>query len=145
MRRRPRISPRSTMHSDARSAKYTLFHNLDLRLDPACAGWMTGKLADISENKGYFQFTDGRPWISSRYCSSSMPCRRPPWPPKAWPLGSDDRAFRERQEPAQDRSAQVQPQDPLYHLRLLEADGEVWDEEGNLAAISRQIAQFRKE
>ncbi|MBE0558680.1 MAG: hypothetical protein IH628_15750 [Proteobacteria bacterium] len=28
---------------------------------------------------------------------------------------------------------------------LLEADGEVWDEEGNLAAISRQIAQFRKE
>ena len=28
---------------------------------------------------------------------------------------------------------------------ILEADGEVWDEEGNLAAISRQIAQFRKE
>jgi hypothetical protein len=27
---------------------------------------------------------------------------------------------------------------------LLEADGEVWDEEGNLAAISRQIAQFKK-
>ena len=27
---------------------------------------------------------------------------------------------------------------------LLEADGEVWDEKGNLAAISRQIAQFKK-
>ena len=26
---------------------------------------------------------------------------------------------------------------------LLEADCEVWDETGNLAAISRQIAQFR--
>ena len=26
---------------------------------------------------------------------------------------------------------------------LLEADGEVWDEKGNLAAISRQIAQFK--
>ncbi len=41
--------------------KYTLFHNLDLRLDPTCAGWLTGKLTDISQNKGYFGFADGRP------------------------------------------------------------------------------------
>jgi len=42
--------------------RYTLFHNLELRLDPACAGWITGgELTDISLNKGYFRFRDGRP------------------------------------------------------------------------------------
>ena len=27
--------------------QYTLFQNLDLRLDPTCAGWMAGKLTDV--------------------------------------------------------------------------------------------------
>ncbi|MFO7461634.1 MAG: hypothetical protein R6X07_13535, partial [Desulfatiglandales bacterium] len=41
--------------------KYTLFQNLDLRLDPTCAGWLTGELTDVSQNMGYFRFRDGRP------------------------------------------------------------------------------------
>ena len=31
---------------------YTVFDNLDLLLDPPCAGWLQGKLIETSENRG---------------------------------------------------------------------------------------------
>lgn len=126
--------------------KYTLFANLELRLDPACAGWMTGRLAEVSENKGYFRFRDGRPvdLLALFLIIDAMPPAALATQGMAAWVPTIELSVNVRNVPTTDRL--------LCSLRtrfitcgLLEADGEVWDEEGNLAAISRQIAQFRKE
>ena len=126
--------------------KYTLFHNLDLRLDPACAGWMTGKLADISENKGYFQFTDGRPvdLLALLLIIDAMPPAALATQGMAAWVPTIELSVNVRNLPRTDR-LKCSLRTRFITCGLLEADGEVWDEEGNLAAISRQIAQFRKE
>jgi hypothetical protein len=126
--------------------KYTLFHNLDLRLDPACAGWMTGKLTDVSQNKGYFRFTDGRPvdLLSLFLIIDAMPpAALATQGVTAW-VPTIELSVNVRNLPRTDR-LKCSLRTRFITCGLLEADGEVWDEEGNLAAISRQIAQFRKE
>jgi hypothetical protein len=126
--------------------KYTLFHNLDLRLDPTCAGWLTGKLTDLSQNKGYFRFADGRPvdLLALFLIIDAMPPAalatqgRTTWVPTI------ELSVNVRNLPRTGR-LKCSLRTRFITCGLLEADGEVWDEEGNLAAISRQIAQFRKE
>jgi hypothetical protein len=41
---------------------YTLFGQMDIRLDPICARWLSGKLSDQSESKGWIKFKDNRPF-----------------------------------------------------------------------------------
>ena len=41
---------------------FTLFDHMDVRLDPACAGWMSGRLVEKSEHKGWVRFKDDRPY-----------------------------------------------------------------------------------
>ncbi|GAB6096302.1 thioesterase family protein [Desulfatiferula olefinivorans] len=123
---------------------YTLYRNMDVRLDPACAGWFQGQLADISEHKGWIRFKDPRPMdaIALVLMADAFP---PPvmssqgmqaWVPtiefsvniRSVPQSSWLRAcFRSR----------------YITCGLVEEDGELWDENGTLVAISRQIAQFR--
>jgi hypothetical protein len=126
--------------------KYTLFHNLDLRLDPTCAGWLTGKLADVSQNKGYFGFADGRhvDLLALFLIIDAMPPAvlatqgRNAWVPTI------ELSVNIRNLPKAGR-LRCSLRTRFITCGLLEADGEVWDEGGNLAAISRQIAQFRNE
>ena len=125
--------------------QFTLMNHLDIRLDPVSAGWMQGKLTDTSEMRGWIKFRDKRPFDiqSVLLAADAFP---PPvfashgmsaWVPTielsvnvrnipvtAWLKG----AFRTR----------------FITCGLLESDGELWDEKGNLVAISRQIAQFKK-
>jgi hypothetical protein len=125
--------------------KYTLFHNLDLRLDPSCAGWLTGNLADVSQNKGYFSFHDGRPvdLISLFLIIDAMPpAVLATQGLTAW-VPTIELSVNVRNLPQTDR-LKCSLRTRFITCGLLEADGEVWDEAGNLAAISRQIAQFRK-
>jgi len=126
--------------------QYTLFHNLDLRLDPGCAGWMFGKMADTSLHKGYFSFFDGRPidLLSLFLIIDSMPpAVMVTQGMTAW-VPTIELSVNIRKLP---RTKRLKCSLRTRHITcgILEADGEVWDEEGNLAAISRQIAQFRKE
>ena len=125
--------------------KYSLFKNLDLRLDPACAGWMTGKLTDISQTKGYFSFSDGRSvdLLSLFLIIDAMPpAVMASQGVTAW-VPTIELSVNVRNLPLTDR-LRCSLRTRFITCGLLEADGEVWDEEGNLAAISRQIAQFRK-
>ncbi|MHB8138783.1 MAG: thioesterase family protein [Smithellaceae bacterium] len=123
---------------------YTLFDQLDVRLDPACAGWMQNRLTDKSENKGWIRFKNGSPYdlLSVLLISDSLPpAVMATHGMMAW-------------VPTIELSVSIRnlPQSVWLNccLRtrfitcgLLEADGEVWDEAGNLVAISRQIAQVK--
>lgn len=125
---------------------YTLFHNLDLRLDPSCSGWMTGGVpADISQNKGYFSFKNGRPvdlFSLFLIIDAMPPAVMASQGATAW-VPTIELSVNIRNLPKTDR-LKCSLRTRFITCGLLEADGEVWDEEGNLAAISRQIAQFRK-
>jgi hypothetical protein len=142
----PELAPIGECVKMAPLPKYTLFHNLDLRLDPACAGWLSGKLSNVSQNKGYFGFADGRPvdLLALFLIIDAMPPAalatqgRTAWVPTI------ELSVNVRNLPKTDR-LKCSLRTRFITCGLLEADGEVWDEEGNLAAISRQIAQFRKE
>ena len=141
----PELSPIEKCVQMPVMPKYTLFQNLDLRLDPICAGWMTGKLTDVSQNKGYFRFRDRRPidLLSLFLIIDAMP-------PAvfatqgitAW-VPTIELSVNIRNLPDTDR-LKCSLRTRFITCGLLEADGEVWDEKGNLAAISRQIAQFRR-
>ncbi|HQK99884.1 MAG TPA: thioesterase family protein [Smithellaceae bacterium] len=127
-----------------RMPKYTLFHNLELLLDPVCAGWMTGKLTDISQNKGYFSFRDGRPadlLSLFLFIDAMPPAAMATQGMTAW-VPTIELSVNIRNLPVTPR-LKCSLRTRFITCGLLEADGEVWDEEGNLAAISRQIAQFK--
>ncbi len=125
--------------------QFALMNHLDIRLDPVSAGWMQGTLIDTSEIRGWITFRDNRPFDMQSillaadafpppvFASHGMTAWVPTVelsvnvrniPDSAWLKG----AFRTR----------------FITCGLLESDGELWDEKGNLVAISRQIAQFKK-
>jgi hypothetical protein len=125
---------------------YSLFDQLDLRLDPSCAGWMMGgPLAEISQNKGYLSFRDGRPIdLCSLFLiiDAMPPAVMATQGVTAW-VPTIELSVNIRNLPKTNR-LKCSLRSRFMTCGLLEADGEVWDEEGNLAAISRQIAQFKK-
>jgi hypothetical protein len=125
--------------------KFTLLGQLDIRLDPGCAGWMQGNLSDRSEMKGWVTFKDGRPFdlLSVIFFADVFP------PPvfasqglMAW-VPTIELSVNVRKIP------ETKWLKGLFRTRFItcglsESDGEIWDEDGNLVAISRQINQFRK-
>jgi len=124
--------------------KYTIMENLDIRLDPACAGWMQGKLADSSEQKGWIRFRSARP-----YDMAALFLVADAFPPPvfasqglvSW-VPTIELTVNIRSVP------QTEWLKCVFRTRfitcgLLEEDGEVWDGNGTLVAISRQIAQYR--
>jgi len=123
---------------------YTLFANMDIRLDPGCTGWFFGDLSDRSEIKGWIQFKEERPFdaLSILLIADSFP-------PAV--LSSQGMVA---WVPTLEFSVNIRnlPATPwlrcVFRTRfitcgLLEEDGEIWDQSGELIAISRQIAQYR--
>ncbi|MDA8142054.1 MAG: thioesterase family protein [Desulfobacteraceae bacterium] len=140
----PEVAPRSQCLAIPHMPKYTLFDQMDVLLDPACIGWMSGKLGEKSEHKGWIKFKQER-----AYDAASLLLIADSFPPSAF--ASQGMAA---WVPTIEMSVNIRalPASPwlkcIFRTRfitcgLLEEDGELWDETGELVAISRQIAQFR--
>lgn len=127
------------------TSEYSIFNNIDARLDPVCAGWISGKLTEISEHKGWIRFKDGRPFdaLSLLLMADAFP------PPVfvsqgmvAW-VPTIEFSVNVRSVPETEWIKQVF-RTRFINNGLLEEDGELWDENGNLLAVSRQIAQYKR-
>ena len=119
--------------------------NVDMRMDPACAGWMQGKTSERSEQRGWIRFRDGRPFdLLSLFLIADV------FPPAvfasqglmAW-VPTIEFSVNVRSVPRTEW-LRCAFRTRFINCGLLEEDGELWDEDGELVAISRQIAQFRK-
>lgn len=125
--------------------KYTLYSRMDVMLEPACAGWITeNRLTEKSEHKGWIKFKENRPHdiLSITLMADSFP------PPVlasqgmvAW-VPTIEFSLNIRNIPATEWLKCIF-RTRFINCGLLEEDGEVWDENGELVAVSRQIAQFR--
>ena len=123
---------------------FTIYGGLFIRLDPACTGWFEGRLSERSEMKGWIRFRDSR-----HFDVPSVLLVADAFPPAvlssqgmvAW-VPTLEYSVSFRNTPATDWLKCV------FRTRyitcgLLEEDGEIWDGEDNLVAISRQIAQYK--
>ena len=124
---------------------YTLFEHMDVRLDPACAGWMQDRLTEASEQRGWITFGEPRP-----HDMFSLLLAADSFPPAilssqgmlAW-VPTIELSVNVRNIPVSSWLKCVF-RTRFINCGLLEEDGELWDEAGELIGISRQIAQFRK-
>lgn len=122
-----------------------LFDHIDARLDPSCTGWITGDLSDTAQIRGWLGFKKKRTLDLPALLlfSDTYP---PPvfakFGPRAW-------------VPTIEMSVNVRALPETQHLKvvfssrfisagLVEEDGELWDSNGNLIAISRQISKYRR-
>ena len=123
---------------------FTLFSQMDIRLDPACTGWFSGELANNSEIKGWIKFKSDRVFdiLSILLVADSFPpAVLTSQGMVAW-VPTIEFSVNIRNIPS------TQWLKCIFRTRfitcgLLEEDGEIWDEAGRLVAISRQIAQYR--
>ena len=140
----PEIAAREHCVPIPRMATYTLFDQLDIRLDPECTGWVAGKLTPVSAMKGWVKFKSDR-----MFDIMALLLVADAFPPAilisqgmvAW-VPTIEFSVNVRRLP---RTKWLKC---LFRTRfitcgLLEEDGEIWDQNGELAAISRQIAQYR--
>lgn len=121
-------------------ASAELLHRVDMRLDPATAGWAVGKPSGQAEIRGWLRMVDGREPdpLSLLLAVDALP-------PVAFELGRPGWA------PTFELTAHVRRTPAPGWLRvrvssrtlgggLLEEDAEVWDSTGALVAVSRQLA-----
>lgn len=140
----PELLPVQACVSIPAMPNYNLFARMDVRLDPGSTAWMSGRLNEKSEHKGWIRFREERPFDPPAilliadsfpppvFASQGMVAWVPTiefsvnirgLPKTKWLKG----VFRTR----------------FITCGLLEEDGELWDETGELVSISRQIAQYR--
>ncbi|MCP3876028.1 MAG: thioesterase family protein [Desulfobacteraceae bacterium] len=121
-----------------------LFDHIDLRLDPSCAGWISGNLSKQAEFKGWIGFKDNRP-IDIPAILLFADIYPPPvyarFGVSAW-IPTIELSVNVRKIP----DTQVLKGVFRSHFisgGLVEEDGELWDENNELVAISRQISKYR--
>jgi len=124
---------------------YSVYENLDIRLDPECAGWMENRLSETSEHKGWLRFPDGRPLDLFAVCLAAdafPPAVMASHGAVAW-VPTLEFSVSIRNLPT-DGWLRCRFQTRFINCGLLEEDGEIRDENNELIAVSRQIAQFRQ-
>lgn len=122
-----------------------LFDHIDLRLDPSCAGWLSGGLSERSEFKGWVCFKKER-----KIDIPAILLFSDTWPPPVFARFGPSAWV-----PTIELSVNVRKVPDTLVLKgifksrfisggLVEEDGELWDARGELVAVSRQIAKYRK-
>jgi acyl-CoA thioesterase len=120
----------------------TILHQLDLRIDPATAGWAMGRPSGRGQIRGWLRMPDGRepdPLLLLLAVDAM--------PPVAFDLGASGWA------PTLELTAHVRARPAPGWLQIvtssrnkaggfLEEDAEVWDSTGRLVAQSRQLAMI---
>jgi len=141
----PKIPPVEDCIRVPEMSNYSIFRNLDVRLDPKCIGWIQGDLSEKSENGGWIKFEDNRAFD---ICSIALIADS--FPPAV--LSSQGMVA---WVPTLEFSVNIRKiteatcvkcvfRTRFVSCGLLEEDGEIWDEAGNIIAISRQYAIFKQ-
>lgn len=141
----PKVAHRDKCIQIPKMPKFTLYDHMDVRIDPACAGWMENRMAEKSEHRGWIAFKDDRSWDIGAVALAA----------DAFPPAVFATQGMLAWVPTIELSVSIRSIPTTRWLRcifrtrfitcgLLEEDGEVWDDAGELVAVSRQIAQFRK-
>ena len=142
----PDLPDRELCFEMPRLPGYTLFDRMAVRLDPACTGWLTGSgLAEISEQRGWLSFRDGRP-----FDALSVLLAVDAFPPAilasqgvvAW-VPTIELSVNMRHLPQTPWLKCVFRSLFLSH-GVVEEDARIWDERDELIAVSRQVSRFRK-
>ena len=120
-----------------------LLDHIDLRIDPATAGWVAGRPGGRLEVRGWVRFSDGRPpdplallQVVDALPPSSFDLGLPSWAPTV------ELTVYLRGLPAPGWLACVVT-GQLWQGGWFDEDAEVWDAAGNLVAQSRQFAGAR--
>ena len=141
----PVLAPPETCIKFGEMPGYTLFDNMDVRLDPGCSGWITGDLAERSELRGWIKFKDDRPFDQAALLLIADAFPPPIFVSQgmvAW-VPTLEMSVNIRNLP-ESRWLKCVFRSRFLNGGMVEEDGEIWDEAGELAAISRQVAQYRK-
>lgn len=124
---------------------YSIFKNVHVLMQPESFGWIKGSPTERSEHKGWIRLVEERPWDAQSVLLASDA-----FPPPV--LATEGMVA---WVPTIEMSVQIRKIPTSRWLRcafrsnyitdgLIEEDGEIWDENGELVAISRQLAQFKK-
>ncbi len=141
----PEVADRRECMAMQPMPEFTLFDQMEMLFDPSCTGWLKGeRLSEKSEHRGWIRFKDER-----AYDAPGVLLAADAFPPPVY--ASQGLAA---WVPTIELSVNIRqlPKTPwlkgVFRTRfvtcgLLEEDGELWDESGELIAVSRQVAQFR--
>jgi len=141
----PAVKPRTECQKMIPFPQYSIFTNTVSLIEPSSFGWMSGNLAQSSEHRGWFRLKDEQPWdaLSIMLAADAFP---PPLLASqglvAW-VPTIELSVQIRRIPTS-RWLKCVFTSKYITGGLVEEDGEIWDEDGNLVAISRQLAQFRR-
>ncbi|GAA6153129.1 thioesterase family protein [Pseudoteredinibacter isoporae] len=137
------LAPKEVCKTRAGMPGLTVFDQVEMRIDPATAGWTKGNTADVSEIYGWMRIPSLSEWSPTSLMMACDTC-----PPSIFvshgALGW---------VPTIEMSVHIKhmPKSEWLKARfhskylgktLLQEDGELWDEDDNLVAVSRQLAQF---
>lgn len=141
----PVIAPLDECAVRAGMPGLTVFEQVEMRLDPQSAGWTQGDNGEQSEIIGWMRIPGQDEWNSASLmlaCDACPPSIFASHGPLGW-VPTIEMTLHIKGLPTSEW-LKVRFHSKYIGASLLEEDGEIWDADGNLVAVSRQLAQFIK-
>lgn len=140
----PQVEPRKKCLRLLGNSQYTLFSSVCILVEFASTAYLRGKKNKTAEHRGWIRLKDNEEWNAQSIIFASDAVSPPilslkgmsPWVPTL------EMSVQVRQMP-QTKWLKFRFKTRFLSEEYLEEDGELWDENGNLIAISRQLAMYR--